>query len=64
MIFCVFFTDEILQKIQEAGFEIALSKEIQLSRDQAESFYQEHKEQPYFEELITKMTRYARVYVE
>jgi len=51
--FCL---DEILKRIEEAGFEIALQKEIQLSREQAENFYKEHMEQPYFEELIAKMT--------
>lgn len=53
--------DEILQKIEESGFKIALQKEIQLTREQAESFYKEHAEQPYYEELITKMTRYDYV---
>ncbi|XP_067934512.1 thioredoxin domain-containing protein 3 homolog isoform X2 [Watersipora subatra] len=48
--------DEILQKIEEAGFEIALQKEVQLTQEQVEGFYEEHKEQPYFDELIAKMT--------
>ena len=36
-------TDEILEKIKEAGFSIAMVKEIQLSKEQAEEFYSEHK---------------------
>ncbi|XP_074646770.1 thioredoxin domain-containing protein 6-like isoform X2 [Tubulanus polymorphus] len=48
--------DSIMEKIQEAGFEVAIQKEIQLTQEQAEEFYKEHKEQPYFEELVARMT--------
>ncbi|XP_070186053.1 thioredoxin domain-containing protein 6-like isoform X15 [Littorina saxatilis] len=48
--------DEILQKIKDAGFEIALSKVVSLSREQAENFYKEHEGQPYFEDLVTRMS--------
>lgn len=51
------FLDEIMQKIHEAGFTIALQKEVQLTREQAEGFYKEHAGQPYFEELVDRMTR-------
>jgi len=46
-------------KIQEEGFRIAMQKELQLSREQAESFYSEHRGQPYFDDLINCMTMYA-----
>ncbi|KAJ7372866.1 Thioredoxin domain-containing protein 3 [Desmophyllum pertusum] len=47
--------ESILGKIQEAGFTIAMSKEITLSRDQAEAFYSEHKDSDFFETLVTNM---------
>ena len=36
-----------------------MSKEIQLSKEQAEEFYKEHKDEEYFEELTTNMSRSA-----
>ncbi|XP_078702270.1 thioredoxin domain-containing protein 6-like isoform X13 [Branchiostoma floridae x Branchiostoma belcheri] len=48
--------DEILAKIQEAGFTVALQKEMQLTKDQATEFYKEHEGQDYFEQLIESMT--------
>ncbi|CAH1249802.1 NME8 [Branchiostoma lanceolatum] len=48
--------DEILAKIQEAGFTVALQKEMQLTKDQAAEFYKEHEGQDYFEQLIESMT--------
>jgi len=48
--------DEILAKIAESGFTIAMSKEMHLTKEQAEEFYSEHKEQEYFEELTTRMS--------
>ena len=49
--------DSIMQKIQEAGFLIAMEKEVTLSREQAEEFYSDHKGQDYFESLVNTMTR-------
>jgi len=48
--------DSILKKIEEAGFAIAMSKEMTLSREQAEEFYTEHKDAEFFETLVTNMT--------
>ncbi|XP_005109042.2 thioredoxin domain-containing protein 3 homolog [Aplysia californica] len=48
--------DEILEKIQEAGFTIALHKEIQLSKEQAQEFYKEHDGQAYFDQLVQTMS--------
>ena len=36
-------TDSIVGKIKEAGFEIALQKELTLSKEQAAEFYKEHE---------------------
>ncbi|EDO42234.1 predicted protein, partial [Nematostella vectensis] len=48
--------ESIMSKIQEAGFEIAMSKEMHLTREQAEEFYSEHKDQEFFDTLVTNMS--------
>ena len=57
-VFLLFSAEEILATITEAGFKVAMQKEMQLTREMAEDFYKEHIGQEYFEELITRMTRY------
>lgn len=57
-VFLLFSVEEILATITEAGFKVAMQKEMQLTRQMAEDFYKEHIGQEYFEELITRMTRY------
>lgn len=57
-VFLLFSVEEILATITEAGFKVAMQKEMQLTREMAEDFYKEHIGQEYFEELITRMTRY------
>jgi nucleoside-diphosphate kinase len=47
----------ILEKVTSAGFSIKALKLTQLTVDNAESFYEVHKERPFFGELITFMTR-------
>lgn len=37
-----------------------MSKEMTLSRDQAEAFYAEHKDADFFETLVTNMTRFVK----
>ena len=49
--------DEILAKIAEAGFTVAMQKTMQLSREQAENFYSEHRDQEYFADLVEQMSR-------
>lgn len=46
-----------MAKIKEAGFQVAMQKEMQLTKEQAEEFYSEHKDQPYFDELTNRMSR-------
>ena len=55
------FLDSILKKIEESGFTIAMSKEITLSKEQAEEFYAEHKGTEFFETLVTNMTRFVLI---
>ncbi|XP_071942606.1 thioredoxin domain-containing protein 3 homolog isoform X3 [Antedon mediterranea] len=48
--------DSIIEKIQEAGFEVCLQKEIQLTEEQAKEFYKEQEGLDHFDELIQHMT--------
>ena len=54
-----YISDSIIAKIEQAGFTIAMSKEMMLSREQAETFYEEHKGSDFFETLVTNMTRFV-----
>ncbi|WP_343202924.1 nucleoside-diphosphate kinase, partial [Stenotrophomonas maltophilia] len=42
--------------IEEAGLRIVGQRRIQMSRAQAEKFYEVHKERPFFGELVEFMT--------
>ena len=46
----------INSRFEQAGLKIAALKMIQMSRQQAEGFYAEHKERPFFEGLVEFMT--------
>ena len=46
----------IIQMISDAGFNVKAMKLTQLSKDQAQSFYEVHKERPFYGELIEYMT--------
>ena len=47
----------ILEKITSAGFKIVAMKYTQPSKRDAQEFYAIHKERPFFNELVTFMTR-------
>ncbi len=47
----------ILEKINTAGFKIVAMKLTQMTRRDAETFYEVHKERPFFGELVEYMTR-------
>ena len=47
----------ILEKINAAGFRIVAMKMTQMTKRDAEAFYDIHKERPFFGELVTYMTR-------
>ena len=49
-------SDEILEKIKEAGFTVAMQKVVELTPEQAGEFYKEHEGQPYYDELIERMS--------
>ncbi|KAK2188196.1 hypothetical protein NP493_140g00039 [Ridgeia piscesae] len=48
--------DEILLKIKESGFVVAMQKEVRLSPEQAAEFYKEHEGQPYYQDLVDRMS--------
>lgn len=47
---------EIIARFEQAGLKIVAAKLLQLSREQAEGFYAEHKERPFFPALVEFMT--------
>lgn len=47
----------ILDQITNSGFRIVAMKMTQLSKPEAEAFYDIHKERPFFGELVEYMTR-------
>ena len=46
----------IIAKFEENGLQIAAAKLVQLERSKCEEFYAEHKERPFFGELVDFMT--------
>ena len=47
----------ILEKINSAGFKIIAMKYTKLSLEKAQKFYEVHKDRPFFNELVTFMSR-------
>ena len=48
--------DKILQRIKDSQFEIAMHKTIKFDKSQAEEFYAEQKNQPFFNDLVAEMS--------
>jgi nucleoside-diphosphate kinase len=47
---------QILSRFESAGLHIVACKMQQLSQEQAEGFYAEHSERPFFKDLVAFMT--------
>ncbi|MCK7595864.1 nucleoside-diphosphate kinase [Microbulbifer sp. CAU 1566] len=47
---------EIESRFEKAGLSIVAMKMVQLSQEKAEGFYAEHKERPFFKDLVEFMT--------
>lgn len=54
-------TEEVIQRIKEAGFKIQFEKEVTLTKDLASQFYQEHEGKDFFEGLTDHMARCVHV---
>jgi nucleoside-diphosphate kinase len=54
-------TGKIIAKFEEAGLRVVAQRRIQLTKDQAESFYGVHRERPFFNDLVAFMTSGAVV---
>lgn len=50
-------TGKINALFEDAGLRIVAQKRIQMTRAQAEEFYGEHRERPFYGELVEFMTR-------
>lgn len=46
---------QILSRFEQAGLRIVAAKMVQLSQADAEGFYAEHKERPFFKDLVSFM---------
>ncbi|WP_018649004.1 MULTISPECIES: nucleoside-diphosphate kinase [unclassified Thioalkalivibrio] len=46
---------EIYSRFEKAGLQVVAARMIQLSREQAEGFYDVHKERPFFNDLVEFM---------
>ncbi len=49
-------TGEILKRIETSGLAVCALKKLQLTRAQAERFYDVHKERPFYKSLCDYMT--------
>lgn len=49
--------DVIIKRIEDSGFEISRTSEIQLTKEQVEQFYAHKKDKPYFNDLVQEMIR-------
>lgn len=49
-------TGEIVSRFEKSGLRVVASKMKQLSQAEAEGFYAEHKERPFFPHLVSFMT--------
>ncbi len=47
----------ILAHIEGAGFRVGALRMLHLTRSEAETFYEVHRERPFFADLVTFMTR-------
>ena len=47
---------EIISRFEKDGLKVVAAKMAHLSREQAEGFYAEHKERPFFRDLVGFMT--------
>lgn len=49
-------TGKIIDKLESAGLKVVASKRVRWTTDQAEKFYEVHKERPFYGDLVSFMT--------
>ena len=49
-------TGKILSKLEEGGLRVVASKRIRMTEEQAKSFYEVHKDRPFYNDLVSFMT--------
>jgi nucleoside-diphosphate kinase len=49
-------TGKIIDKLEQAGLRVVAQRRIHMTRQQAESFYEVHKERPFYKSLCDFMT--------
>jgi len=49
-------TGKVIAKLEDAGLRVVAQKRVRWSREQAEKFYEVHKERPFYGELVDFMT--------
>ena len=49
-------TGKVIAKLEDAGLRVVAQKRVRWSREQAEKFYEVHKERPFYGELVEFMT--------
>lgn len=50
------FIGQIVARFEQAGLQVVASKMLHLSREKAGGFYAEHKERPFYNDLVDFMT--------
>lgn len=50
-------TETILEEIRGSGFSVVQKKEMVLTKEMAEELYKEHREKPYFRQVVEFMSR-------
>ena len=48
---------KIVARVEQAGFAISAMRMVRLSKPHAAGFYREHREKPFFNDLLSFMTR-------
>ncbi|RIA56614.1 nucleoside-diphosphate kinase [Dichotomicrobium thermohalophilum] len=49
-------TGKIIAMLEEGGLRVVAQKRVRWSREQAEKFYEVHKDRPFYNDLVTFMT--------
>ena len=53
-----------MARIREAGFEVSSQKESHLTKEMAESFYGEHADKDFFDQLVEFMSRRVILHIK